>query len=78
MLKFHHQQILDPTTVIGPNVEIDDQTVIIQSHVNMFLAIQKLEKIIDIYPFASIGNDPQDMKYKGEKTKLINRRKIIL
>jgi len=24
-----------------------------------------------IYPFASIGNDPQDMKYKGEKTKLI-------
>jgi UDP-N-acetylglucosamine acyltransferase len=24
-----------------------------------------------IYPFASIGNDPQDMKYAGEKTKLI-------
>ena len=23
-----------------------------------------------IYPFASIGNDPQDLKFKGEKTKL--------
>ena len=24
-----------------------------------------------VYPFASIGNDPQDIKYQGEKTKLI-------
>ena len=24
-----------------------------------------------IYPFASIGNDPQDLKYKNEKTKII-------
>ena len=23
-----------------------------------------------IYPFASIGNDPQDLKYNGEKTNL--------
>ena len=25
-----------------------------------------------IYPFASIGTDPQDLKFKGEKNKLKN------
>ena len=60
---------IGPYTVIGPNVEIDDKTTI-QSHVNItgFTIIGKNNKI---YPFASIGNDPQDMKYKNEKTELI-------
>jgi UDP-N-acetylglucosamine acyltransferase len=60
---------IGPYTVIGPNVEIGDNTVI-QSHVNItgHTIIGKNNKI---YPFASIGNNPQDMKYKGEKTKLI-------
>jgi len=60
---------IGPYTVIGPNVEIDDH-VVIQSHVNItgYTVIGKANRI---YPFASIGNDPQDMKYKGEKTKLI-------
>ena len=60
---------IGPYTVIGPNVEIDEHA-IIQSHVNItgYTTIGKNNKI---YPFASIGNDPQDMKYKGEKTKLI-------
>ncbi len=60
---------IGPYTVIGPNVEIDDN-VIIQSHVNVS-GYTKIGKNNNIYPFASIGNDPQDMKYKGEKTKLI-------
>ena len=60
---------IGPYTVIGPNVEIDDNT-IIQSHANItgYTTIGKSNKI---YPFASLGNDPQDMKYKNEKTKLI-------
>ena len=60
---------IGPYTVIGPNVEIDDNTVI-QSHVSITgqTIIGKNNKI---YPFASIGNDPQDMKYKGERTKLL-------
>jgi len=60
---------IGPYTVIGPNVEISDN-VIIQSHVNItgYTVIGKNNKI---YPFASIGNNPQDMKYKGEKTKLL-------
>ena len=60
---------IDPFTVIGPNVEIGNNTAI-QSHVNItgHTIIGKNNKI---YPFASIGNDPQDMKYKGETTKLL-------
>ena len=67
---------IGPYTVIGPNVEIDDH-VVIQSHVNItgYTVIGKANKI---YPFASIGNDPQDMKYKGEKTKLIIGDKNII
>jgi UDP-N-acetylglucosamine acyltransferase len=59
---------IGPYTVIGPNVEIGDN-VIIQSHVNITGCTQ-IGKNNNIYPFASIGSDPQDMKYRGEKTKL--------
>ena len=57
-----------PYVVIGPNVEIGSN-VKINSHVN----ISGNTKIGDgtvIFPFASIGNAPQDLKYKGEDTKL--------
>ncbi|MDA9084729.1 acyl-ACP--UDP-N-acetylglucosamine O-acyltransferase [Candidatus Pelagibacter sp.] len=60
---------IGPYTVIGPNVEISDN-VIIQSHVNI-TGSTTIGKNNKIYPFASIGNDPQDMKYNGEKTKLL-------
>ena len=55
-------------TVIGPNVEIGENT-IIQSHVSI-IGNTKVGKNNKIYPFASIGNDPQDLKFKGEKTLL--------
>ena len=58
-----------PYSVIGPNVEIGDN-VMIQSHVNI-TGRTVIGKNNNIYPFASIGNDPQDMKYNGEKTELI-------
>ncbi len=65
-----------PYTVIGPNVEIGEN-VKIHSHVNISgnTVIGKGNKI---YPFASIGNDPQDLKYNGEDTKLTigNNNKI--
>jgi len=60
---------IGPYTVIGPNVEIGDN-VMIQSHVNI-TGHTLIGKNNNIYPFASIGNDPQDMKYKNEKTELI-------
>ena len=55
-------------TIIGPNVEIGENTVI-QSHVNISGNV-KIGKGNKIYPFVSI-NDPQDLKYAGEPTNLI-------
>ena len=55
-------------SIIGPNVQIRENTEI-QSHVNI-IGQTMIGKNNKIYPFASIGNDPQDMKYKGEVTKL--------
>ena len=60
---------IGPYTVIGPNVEILEGTKI-QSHVNI-TGFTKIGKNNKIFPFASIGNEPQDLKYKGENTKLI-------
>ncbi len=59
---------IGPYTVIGSNVEISEGTEI-QSHVNI-LGNTKIGKNNKIYPFASIGNDPQDLKFQGEETKL--------
>jgi UDP-N-acetylglucosamine acyltransferase len=56
-------------SVIGPDVEIDENT-IVHSHV-VISGNTKIGKNNKIYSFASIGNDPQDLKYNGEKTKLI-------
>jgi len=55
-------------SVIGPNVEIGENSTI-QSHVSI-LGNTKIGKNNKIYPFASIGNDPQDLKFSGEQTKL--------
>ena len=59
---------IGPFTVIGPNVEIREGT-IIQSHVNI-TGHTSIGKNNRIFPFASIGNIPQDLKYNGEETKL--------
>ena len=60
---------IGPYTIIGPHVEIEEDTVI-QSHVSI-VGNTFIGKGNKVYPFASIGNDPQDIKYQGEKTKLI-------
>ena len=76
----HNTAIIDPKakissgvsigafTIIGPNVEIGENT-IIQSHVSI-IGNTKVGKNNKIYPFASIGNDPQDLKFDGEITRL--------
>ncbi len=55
-------------SVIGPNVEIGSGTEV-HSHV-IITGDTIIGSNNKIYPFASIGNDPQDLKFKGEKTKL--------
>ena len=66
--KISQNVTVGPYSVIGPNVEIGDGTVI-QSHVNI-TGNTKIGANNKIYPYASIGNDPQDLKFKGEKTLL--------
>ena len=55
-------------SVIGPNIEIGEGTEI-QSHVSI-IGNTIIGKNNKIYPFASIGNDPQDLKFNGEQTNL--------
>ena len=66
--KIHSTAKIGPFTVIGPNVEIDEN-VTIHSHVNIS-GNTKIGKGNTFYPFASIGNDPKDLKFNGEKTLL--------
>ena len=60
---------IGPYTVVGPNVTIGEGTVI-GAH-----SVIEGETIIGknnvFFPFVSIGLEPQDLKYKGENTKLI-------
>jgi UDP-N-acetylglucosamine acyltransferase len=67
--KISSNVVVGPYTIIGPNVVIESG-VSIQSHVHI-TGYTRIGKNNKIYPFASIGNDPQDLKYKGEKTELI-------
>ena len=60
---------IGPYCIIGPNVKIADN-VIVKSHVNI-TGNTKIGKKNIFYPMSSIGSNPQDLKYNGEKTKLI-------
>ena len=67
--KVHSSVSIGPFSVIGPNVEIGEN-VVVHSHVNI-TGNTRIGSGNKFYPFASIGNDPQDLKYNGEDTKLI-------
>ena len=58
-----------PWTVIGPDVEIDEGSVI-ASHV-VIKGPTWIGKHNHIYQFSSIGEDTPDLKYKGEPTRLV-------
>ena len=58
-----------PYCVVGPDVELGDQVALI-SHV-VVAGRTKIGAGTRIYPFASIGHPPQDLKYKGEPSELV-------
>lgn len=67
---------IGPYSVIGPNVEIGEGSEI-GSHV-IISGRTKIGKQNKIWAFATIGADPQDLKYKGEDTLLeIGDRNVI-
>ena len=61
--------MIGPYCVIGPNVSIGLNSKL-HSHINI-TGNTKIGEGNEIFPFASIGTDPQDLKYKGEKSFLI-------
>ena len=67
---------IGPYTIIGPNVEINNE-VEIHSHVNI-TGYAKVGPGTKIFPFASIGTQPQDLKYKGEKNSLVIGKNNII
>lgn len=58
-----------PYCIVGANVSLDDN-VELRAHVNIEGYTSVGEGTI-IYPFASIGSAPQDLKFSGEESRLI-------
>ncbi|MEL0105741.1 MAG: acyl-ACP--UDP-N-acetylglucosamine O-acyltransferase [Rhodospirillales bacterium] len=58
-----------PYCIVGPDAELGDG-VVLEAHV-VVNGHTKIGANTKIFPYASIGSPPQDMKYKGEPSKLI-------
>lgn len=60
---------LGPYCTVGPSVVLGDG-VVLHSHV-VLAGRTKIAARTEIFPFASIGHPPQDLKYAGEASELI-------
>ena len=60
---------IGPYSIIGPKVKIASNTKI-HSHVSI-IGDTYIGTGNEIFPFASIGTPPQDLKYKGEKNSIV-------
>ena len=61
--------VIGPYCVVGPNVTLGDNV-----HLKSHVCVDGHTTIGDgtvVFPFASLGSDPQDLKYKGEKSELV-------
>ncbi|MTI45962.1 acyl-[acyl-carrier-protein]--UDP-N-acetylglucosamine O-acyltransferase [Roseibium hamelinense] len=58
-----------PYSTVGPNVRLADN-VVLESHV-VVAGHTEVGAGTHIFPFASIGHKPQDLKYAGEETRLL-------
>ncbi len=60
---------IGPFCFVGPKVRLDDNVELVSNvHIDGNTNVGKGTKI---YPFASIGTDPQDLKFKGEQNSLV-------
>ncbi|MBN8521337.1 MAG: acyl-ACP--UDP-N-acetylglucosamine O-acyltransferase [Alphaproteobacteria bacterium] len=81
MTQIHPTAIIDPKAILGADVQIGPYCVVGADVVLGDRVILKSHVVVDgrttigegtvIYPFASIGSPPQDLKYKGEPSELI-------
>ncbi len=60
---------IGPFCVIGPDVTLEEN-VTLHSHVNV-TGLTSIGSNTEIFPFTSLGTQPQDLKFSGEKSKLI-------
>jgi len=60
---------IGPYCIISPNVKLGDN-ITLKAHV-VIDGHTSIDDGTTIYPFASIGTAPQDLKFKGEKSELI-------
>lgn len=84
----HPTAIIDPAATLGPEVAIGPYCVVggnvtlgartrLHSHV-VIEGKTTLGDACEVFPFASVGTRPQDMKFKGEESELrIGHRNII-
>jgi UDP-N-acetylglucosamine acyltransferase len=81
MANIHPTAIIDPNAVLGRDVRVGPYTIvgpdvvvgdgcIIENHVTL-TGCTKLGSNVQIFPGAVVGGAPQDLKYRGEKTKLL-------
>jgi UDP-N-acetylglucosamine acyltransferase len=61
--------VVGPFCHIGPNVVLDDN-VTLKSHV-VVMGQTQIGSDTVVFPFASLGEIPQDLKFKGEETRLV-------
>jgi UDP-N-acetylglucosamine acyltransferase len=82
----HSTAIIDPSAKIGKNVSIGPYAVIgpdvilhdgcqISSHA--VIEYTELGENSRVFPFASLGLEPQHLKYKGEKTKVVTGARCV-
>lgn len=57
---------IGPFCVVGPNVKLDED-VVLHSHV-VVEGYTSIGARTQVFPFASIGHSPQDLKFRGERT----------
>jgi UDP-N-acetylglucosamine acyltransferase len=88
MANFHATAVVDPSAklgtkveigpfcVIGPDVELGDG-VVVRSHV-LITGRTTLGAECRVFPFASLGEAPQDVKYHGEQSTLTIGAKTVI
>jgi UDP-N-acetylglucosamine acyltransferase len=79
--RVHASAVIEPGAVIGPDAQVGPfcvvgprvvlgARVVLKSHVVITGATEIGEDTV-IYPFASLGEIPQDLKFKGENSRLV-------
>lgn len=87
-MSIHPTAIVDPRAELGPAVEIGPYSVVgphvrlgegvvLRPHAHV-TGYTELGRETQVFSFASIGETPQDLKYKGEPTRLVIGERNVL